>query len=84
VVFSLLASLIVAVTIVPLLAKLFLLKQKNLKHEEEGTGRSVELYQRVLRWALNHKLMVSLISLLMLVGSFALVPFIGTGFIPES
>ncbi|MDR7001097.1 efflux RND transporter permease subunit [Neobacillus niacini] len=84
VVFSLLASLIVAVTIVPLLAKLFLLKQKNIKQHEETKGNGVLFYQRVLSWSLRHKGIVSLLSILLLVGSVALVPLIGTGFIPES
>ncbi len=59
VVFSLLASLIVAVTIVPLLAKLFLLKQHH-KPKEENKGKGKEWYQRTLRWALDHKLIMSL------------------------
>ena len=84
VVFSLLASLIVAVTIVPLLAKLFLLKQQNVKHEEESHGKGAAMYQRALTWALSHKGIVSLLAILLLVGSLALIPLIGTGFIPES
>ncbi len=84
VVFSLLASLIVAVTVVPVLAKLFLLKQKNIKHDEGKKGKSIFVYQRILNWALNHKVIVSIVSILLLIGSIALVPFIGTGFIPAS
>jgi HAE1 family hydrophobic/amphiphilic exporter-1 len=84
VVFSLLASLIVAVTVVPLLAKLFLLKQKNLAHEHAGNGKVKKKYQTTLNWALNHKLIVSLGSILLLIGSLSLIPLIGSGFIPQS
>jgi multidrug efflux pump subunit AcrB len=84
VVFSLLASLIVAVTVVPLLAKLFLLKQKNLAHEHTGNGKLKKKYQTTLSWALDHKLIVSIGSILLLIGSLSLIPLIGTGFIPQS
>jgi HAE1 family hydrophobic/amphiphilic exporter-1 len=84
VVFSLLASLIVAVTVVPLLAKLFLLKQKKLAHEQAGSGKMKKKYQTSLNWALDHKLIVLLGSILLLIGSLSLIPLIGTGFIPQS
>lgn len=84
VVFALLASLIVALTIVPLFAKLFLLKQKSLPQQEEQKGKVSLWYQHILSWSLDHKAIVSLVSVLLFIGSLVLVPFIGTGFIPNS
>ncbi len=42
------------------------------------------IYERILTWALGHKLLVVIISVLIFISSFLLVPFIGTSFIPEA
>lgn len=80
---ALLASLLVAVTIVPLMAKWTLLRSK-VKREREGDTKIQAWYKRTLGWALEHKAIVLSASLVLLVGSLALVPLIGTGFVPES
>ncbi|HLO13156.1 MAG TPA: efflux RND transporter permease subunit, partial [Pseudoneobacillus sp.] len=79
IIFSLLTSLVVAVTIVPILAKFSF--KKVPKEEKEGLLQ--RLYGKTIRWALNRKLMVIGISLLTLVGSGALVPSLGFTFIPN-
>ena len=78
---SLLCSLVVAVTIVPVLAKLLALNGKPLK--KDRTRSRLAKIQRALNWSLNHKKIVLVGSTLMLLGSFALVPFIGTIFLPS-
>ncbi len=80
---ALLASLLVAVTVVPLMAKWFLLKGKMPK-EPEGESKPMALYRRGLTWSLAHRWIVVAVAVAMFVGSLALVPLIGTGFVPEA
>ncbi|MFD2923528.1 efflux RND transporter permease subunit [Halobacillus naozhouensis] len=83
VVFALLASLLVAVTIVPMMSH-SLLKQGKLKkvdHDYQG-GRLARAYRSVLNRTLNHKIISTLIAFVILAGSVALVPFVGVSFLP--
>ncbi|PLR81391.1 efflux RND transporter permease subunit [Bacillus sp. V33-4] len=85
IVFALLASLLVAVTIVPMMAHSLFKKGINEKAHQhaEKPGRLAGTYRRILEWALNHKWITSGIAVLMLVGSLFLVPVIGVSFLPE-
>ncbi|MEH7438963.1 efflux RND transporter permease subunit [Neobacillus drentensis] len=85
IVFSLLASLLVAITVVPMMAHSLFKKGVNSKHihEEDKTNKLASVYRKVLRWALNHKLITSSLAILMLVGSLFLVPVIGVSFLPS-
>lgn len=80
VVLSLLSSLLVAVTVVPAMAYAML---KRGVREKTGTGRAVVFYRRALDWSLRHKAATLILSFLLLIGSLALVPFVGVTFIPE-
>ncbi|ARI75940.1 efflux RND transporter permease subunit [Halobacillus mangrovi] len=84
VVFALLASLLVAITIVPMLSDTLLKKSKikQVKHEEGG-GRAARMYRSILTSTLNHKIISTMIAVAVLVGSIALVPLVGTSFLPE-
>ncbi|KOS23766.1 Swarming motility protein SwrC [Bacillus anthracis] len=86
IVFALLASLLVAVTIVPMLAhslfKIESMREKEVLHEEKPS-KLANIYKRILAWALNHKIITSSIAVLLLVGSLALVPIIGVSFLPS-
>ncbi len=86
IVFALLASLLVAVTIVPMLAH-SLFKKESMRekevHHEEKPSKLANIYKRILAWALNHKIITSSIAVLLLVGSLALVPIIGVSFLPS-
>ncbi|MDT0124480.1 efflux RND transporter permease subunit [Paenibacillus sp. RRE4] len=83
-VFALLASLLVAITIVPMLAhSLFRKGIKNKQNHEEKPGKLAESYKRLLNWTLSHKIITVAIAILLLVGSLFLYPFIGTSFLPE-
>ncbi|MCM3654380.1 efflux RND transporter permease subunit [Metabacillus litoralis] len=85
-VFALLASLLVAVTIVPMMAhSLF---KKNLygegmkvKHDAHKPGKFTGAYRSILNWSLNHKFITSAIAIVMLVGSLFLIPVIGVSFL---
>ncbi|WP_405130927.1 efflux RND transporter permease subunit [Paenibacillus sp. FSL H8-0317] len=83
-VFALLASLIVAITIVPMLAHtLFRGGLKNKQNHEEKPGKMAEGYKRLLNWTLSHKLITVSIAVILLGGSLFLYPFIGASFLPE-
>ncbi|WP_274363778.1 efflux RND transporter permease subunit [Paenibacillus thermotolerans] len=85
IVFALAASLLVAITIVPALGHaLFRNGVKSGKqHHEDHPGRLARAYKNVLQWSLNHKAVTILLAVILLVGSFALTPFIGVSFLPE-
>lgn len=82
--FALGASLIVAITIVPTLShSLFRKKlygEKKVKEHKEG-GRLATWYKGVLAKALNHKVITSVIAIVLLGGSLALTPIIGFSFL---
>ena len=82
--FALGASLLVAITIVPALSH-FLFKKKlygeKLESQHKEVGKLANWYKGVLRWTLNHKVITSIISIVLLVGSLALTPLIGFSFL---
>lgn len=83
IVFALLASLLVAITIVPMLAHTMFrngIKEHKLR---EKHGKLASSYQKMLNWSLNHKLITFGLAVLLLIGSFALVPVIGVSFLPD-
>lgn len=81
--YSLLASLIVAVTLVPAMAQGMLKKQKK-KNSKKGIFYSLtEGYKKISAFTLNHKLLVILSSLLLLVGSAYVAFSKGFSFMPE-
>ncbi|MCQ6276800.1 efflux RND transporter permease subunit [Bacillus sp. V3B] len=81
--FALGASLIVAITIVPALSH-FLFKKKLYSEKTESShkeiGKLSQWYKGILKWTLNHKVITSLISIVLLAGSLALTPLIGFSF----
>ncbi len=100
VLFSLLCSLVTAVTLVPCLAGLVLTKSASVT-SEEGTKKlplskrlfnksglifaTIEqTYSEMLRDALKHKLVVIIISVALLVASILLIPELGSEFMPIS
>ncbi|MFJ7827334.1 efflux RND transporter permease subunit [Psychrobacillus sp. NPDC096623] len=82
--FALGASLIVAITIVPALSH-FLFKNKLYGEKKESNhkeaGKLANGYKRILEWTLNHKIITSIVSIVLLVGSLALTPLIGFSFL---
>lgn len=82
VVFALLASLLIAITIVPMLAHTFFKNGIKGHHDdEEKVGKIAGFYRKILDWSLRHKAIVSALSVLLLVGSLFLTPYLGTSFI---
>jgi HAE1 family hydrophobic/amphiphilic exporter-1 len=82
-VFALLASLLVAITIVPMMAHSFFKKGVKQSHSEEKPGKLANGYKKVLRWTLDHKFLSFGFAIALLIGSFFLVPIIGVSFLPE-
>jgi len=85
--FSLIASLFVALTIVPMLASyIFKLRKKRgqEKPKKRLFSRLIEFYEKALQKALMHRGKVLGGAVVLLLVSFAIVPFIGTEFMPSS
>ncbi|MFK7692513.1 efflux RND transporter permease subunit [Paenibacillus sp. HJGM_3] len=87
-VFALLASLLVAITIVPMLTHSFFRRGVKVKphtkaHDEDNPGALGRGYRRLLNWTLKHKLVTFLIAVVLLVASLGLVNVVGVSFLPE-
>ena len=83
--FSLLASLLVSITVVPALASTFFkngIKINGNVNEENKLGRISKEYKRVLGWSLNHKWLVLIISIVILIASIGIgATKLGTSYI---
>lgn len=79
---ALLASLIVALALIPVLSKYFLLKARIPEQKEPSALERT--YDRLLKWGLAHRARVIIGALLLFVASLALIPAIGTGFMPDT
>lgn len=83
IVFALLASLLVSITVVPMMAH-SMLKKKAGVVEKESSKKSITGYYKVLNWSLNHKLVTFFLASALFVGSIFLIPAIGVSFIGSS
>ncbi len=82
--FSLFVSLGVALTLIPMLASTFLkVSQKDLARERKQ-GFVTRNYKKMLCFSLKHRWIIVVILVVLLAGSIALVPSIGTEFLPAS
>jgi len=91
---ALAASLVVAVTIIPVLVSIFLRRRTVDRAPEarevdpgEGTQRAgllLRLYTPMLRWSLRHRLAVLLLAFLAFAGGLGLVRFLPVTFFPPS
>nr|WP_321452208.1 efflux RND transporter permease subunit [uncultured Carboxylicivirga sp.] len=83
---SLFMSLIIAMTLTPLLCRLLLSKDKYLSKKEKS-GRLTQWlqkhYHQSLGWALHHKTSVLIVSIAMFVVSLVLMSGMGRSFLPE-
>ncbi|EEQ80944.1 RND transporter, HAE1/HME family, permease protein [Staphylococcus warneri L37603] len=80
--FSLLASLLVSITVVPALGSTLFRKGIQTKPEKQAQGVINSGYKKLLYWSLNHKWIVIIISIVLLVGSIGLgAAKLGTSYI---
>ncbi|MCR6597632.1 surfactin resistance protein SrfP [Bacillus halotolerans] len=87
IVFALAASLLISITLVPMLAHSLFKKSLTgapIKAKEHKPSRLAGFYKKVLNWALSHKWITSIIAVLMLLGSLFLVPLIGASYLPSA
>lgn len=81
VVCALLASLLVAVTVVPLMAKLMILHSHMKEHKP---GKLTNVYKSFLIKSLNHKFVVLLLAFVLFAGSIGLAASLNKSFLPDS
>lgn len=86
--FSLLSSLVVSLTIVPLLSSKLITRQKQ---KERAFDKFTKLYEKVehkygrlLNWSLVHRKVVIITSILLFVFSITLIPMVGAEFMSPS
>ncbi len=81
IVLAMIASLAVALTVIPALSSYFF--RGAVHHRDNFVIRFLErTYRRVLTWALSHRRLIVGVAAAMFVGAMALVPLLGTEFVP--
>jgi multidrug efflux pump subunit AcrB len=83
---ALMSSLLVALTVIPMMAKLMVMKGKIKAHDEENSlGKFSKGYKKTLIWSLNNSKKTLLLALILFLVTIAsTVPFLSTSFMPES
>jgi HAE1 family hydrophobic/amphiphilic exporter-1 len=79
--FSLFCSLGVALMVVPLLSTKLIRKNRSLDTSQPLKWR---FYHNFLEKVLNHKGFVLVAAILLMAGSYALLPFVGSSFLPDA
>jgi HAE1 family hydrophobic/amphiphilic exporter-1 len=90
IIFALLASLGIALTLIPMLAARYLkvpkpgTQEKGLRGWSERFYCSIETgYSRLIGWSIGHRRLVVIITVVVLLASLGLIPLIGTEFLPR-
>lgn len=83
------ASVFVAMTIVPMLASLLFKKETKREEYEKDSGENRfagfrNAYEKALGWCLKRRVTVIALTVLILIISLAIVPFLGFEFMPQS
>ncbi|WP_438445785.1 efflux RND transporter permease subunit [Gorillibacterium sp. sgz5001074] len=83
---ALLSSLLVALTVIPMLAKLLVMRSASIKtHDENHVGKMGQFYRKSLNWSLNNRIKTILLSGLLFILTIVLVvPNLTSSFMPES
>ncbi len=83
--FALIGSLILSLTVIPVLASFFMKLHGGDEHAEQD-GRLMRVlkfvYLPVMNWTLNHRKLAVSIAILALIGTGSLFPYIGKEFMP--
>ena len=91
--FSLVASLVVALTVVPMLSSKLLKVEKSKKNTiiskitnafEKGLNKIDIQYRKLLNWCIHHRKSTAIITLVIFAATLALVPFVGMEMMPNT
>ncbi len=80
--YSLLASLVVALTLVPAMGKTMF--KNNKEHSQKFMDAFLKLYDKVIRFSLSHRALVLILSVVLLITSTALAMSRGFSFMPTA
>ncbi len=78
---AIMASLVVARLLTPMMAAYILKPSVEVKEEQ---GRVMQLYLRLARWCLSHRLATSFLAVAFFIGSLSLIPLLPSGFVPPA
>ncbi|NCF75284.1 MAG: MMPL family transporter [Xanthomonadaceae bacterium] len=89
IIFSLSASLFVALTLVPMIASKIFKKREKTEDYRKASGEKYfkkiqNVYKKILIWSLNNRFKTMAVVVSLLIGVIALIPSIGTEFMPVS
>jgi len=77
--FALIASLLVALMVIPPLCNFKIARKDRTKNGESWYQK---IYAPVLKWSLSHRALTLVMAILLFLSSLAMIPVIGTSFIP--
>jgi len=78
--YALIGSLLIALTVVPALSGYLVSRKAKV---QVGTSWYLRIYTVVLKWCLQRRVFTVAMAVLLFLGSFAMLPIIGTSFMPE-
>ena len=81
--YALIASLVVALTVVPVIGSLLIARRTGGTGEEEVDSRLQRVYTPILRWALSHRWITLSGAAAIFLLSLGLLPFIPLSFLPS-
>ncbi|HEY4552277.1 MAG TPA: efflux RND transporter permease subunit [Bacillaceae bacterium] len=82
--FSLFASLVVALTVIPMLASRLLKQVPGNYEAKRRRSKSIRMLDRSIRWSLKHRFIVLLFSILLFVGGAFGLTTVGMQFLPPT
>ncbi|MGB2873233.1 efflux RND transporter permease subunit [Psychrobacillus psychrotolerans] len=82
--FSLFASLVVAITVIPMMASKLLKKPKGNIEARRRRSKTYSNFERSIKWTLGHRAMILIITVILLVVSTIGLFRVGTEFLPAT
>ncbi|AFZ02113.1 efflux RND transporter permease subunit [Calothrix sp. PCC 6303] len=82
---AMLISMLLARTLSPVLAVYWIKPKTKIKsqYQTQSWGYFAQIYQNILQWSLQHRLIVMVLAMLSFILAIALIPAIPKGFIPK-
>ena len=83
-VLAILASLVVARLLTPMMSA-YILRPVKVEHDEHSRdGRVMKRYLTAVQWCIDHRLQTLILAALFFAGSLALIPLLPKGFVPPA